>query len=312
MSVHEPCVELKPPSESEDEPSNGKKPKTEDPLVAANALASFAGPGTEEEGERSATIGVAPSSQKKHPDKRDEAPESSVHNDDDDTETTVSCASDSAAGAVAAAAAAAASGAIQKAMMAVKQEQHVLAEREEAVKRQRSKAARFCAESRARRRLRTMIFDQSTDPATQQLRFAQLQQLQQSQIRNQARCTSTIDSPHPGPTPPVRLASPIGRRSSAAVLHLAAIAAWHYRKPASHPSDGAVRDAPDLSAAQPCSRRVVSLLSRPSEHGSTLPAAARLSRVEPCRLWANADRHSADANAPRARTHGLSSSERVP
>ena len=310
MTLDAPSVELKRPSEPEDEPSNGKKSKTEDPLVAANALASFARPSTEEEG--SAAADAAPLTEDPQPEKEEDALERSVHSDDDDTEATAGTDSVASASDSAAVAALAASRAIQEAMMAVKQEQHVLAEREEAVKRQRSKAARFCAESRARRRLRTMIFDQSTDPATQQLRFAQLQQLQQSQIRNQARCTSTIDSPHPGPTPPVRLSSPIGRRSSAAVLHLAAIAAWHYRKPASHPSDGAVRDAPDLSAAQPCSRRVVSLLSRPSEHGSTLPAAARLSRVEPCRLWANADRHSADANAPRARTHGLSSSERVP
>ena len=52
MSPDESSVELKRPSDaSEDAPSQGKKPRTgEDPLVAANALASFAGPSTEEEG----------------------------------------------------------------------------------------------------------------------------------------------------------------------------------------------------------------------------------------------------------------------
>jgi hypothetical protein len=233
-----PPEELKRPSESEQEPCNGKKPRTEDPLVAADVLACFAGPGSEDEHDSSNTTDAAPSSEKKQPAKQDEAPEGSVHNDDDDTETTVSCASDSVVGAgagagagaagaagaagvagaaaeaaeaeeaaaagagvgaAAAAAAAAASGAIQKAMLAVKQEQHVLAKREEVVKRQRSKAARFCAESRARRRLRTMIFEQSADPATQQLQLTQLQHLQQSQIRNQARCLLHPLTPHPGP-----------------------------------------------------------------------------------------------------------------
>ena len=69
--------------------------------------------------------------------------------------------------------------------MTVKHEQDTLAEREQAIKRQRSKAARFCADSRARRRLRTMIFEGASDPATQQLRLAQMQQLQQSQLRSQ-------------------------------------------------------------------------------------------------------------------------------
>jgi hypothetical protein len=82
-------------------------------------------------------------------------------------------------------AATAAADAIQQALMTVKQEQDTLAEREKAIKRQRSKAARFCADSRARRRLRTMIFEGASDPATQQLRLAQMQQLQQSQLRSQ-------------------------------------------------------------------------------------------------------------------------------
>ena len=196
MIPEAPPDDLKRPSESEQEPCDGKKPRTEDPLVAANALACFAGPGSEDGSKVSDTTDAAPSNENEQPVKQDEAPKGSVHYDDDDTETTVFCASDSvlvAAGAGvgttdAAAAAAAASGAIQKAMLAVKQEQHTLAEREDKVKRQRSKAARFCAESRARRRLRTMVFDQAADPITQQLRLTQLQQLQQTQIRNQARC----------------------------------------------------------------------------------------------------------------------------
>ena len=197
MIPEAPPGDLKRPSESKQESCDGKKPRTEDPLVAANALACFAGPGSEDGSKVSDTTDAAPSNENKHPVKQDEAPKGSVHYDDDDTETTVSCASDSvvvAAAAVvgtagaAAAAAPAASGAIQKAMLAVKQEQHTLAEREDKVKRQRSKAARFCAESRARRRLRTMVFDQAADPITQQLRLTQLQQLQQTQIRNQARC----------------------------------------------------------------------------------------------------------------------------
>ena len=191
-----PPDDLKRPPESEQEPCDGKKPRTEDPLVAANALACFAGPGSEDGSKVSDTTDAAPSNENEQPVRQDEAPKGSVHYDDDDTETTVFCASDSvlaAAGAGvgttdAAAAAAAASGAIQKAMLAVKQEQHTLAEHEDKVKRQRSKAARFCAESRARRRLRTMVFDQAADPITQQLRLTQLQQLQQTQIRNQARC----------------------------------------------------------------------------------------------------------------------------
>ena len=123
--------------------------------------------------------------------------------DDNDAGTgSAASASDSAAQIASAAARA-----IQEAMNTVKQEQHVLAEREEAVKRQRSKAARFCADSRARRRLRTMIFEQSADPATQQMRIAQMQQLQQSQIRSQARPPPplppppTPPHPHPQPTP---------------------------------------------------------------------------------------------------------------
>jgi len=196
MIPEAPPGDLKRPSESEQESCDGKKPRTEDPLVAANALACFAGPGSEDGSKVSDTTDAAPSNENKQPVKQDEAPKGSVHYDDDDTETTVSCASDSVVVAAAvvgtagaaAAAAAAASGAIQKAMLAVKQEQHTLAEREDKVKRQRSKAARFCAESRARRRLRTMVFDQAADPITQQLRLTQLQQLQQTQIRNQARC----------------------------------------------------------------------------------------------------------------------------
>ena len=196
MIPEAPPDDLKRPSESEQEPCDGKKPRTEDPLVAANALACFAGPGSEDGSKVSDTTDAAPSNENEQPVRQDEAPKGSVHYDNDDTETTVFCASDSvlvAAGAGvgttdAASAAAAASGAIQKAMLAVKQEQHTLAEREDKVKRQRSKAARFCAESRARRRLRTMVFDQAADPITQQLRLTQLQQLQQTQIRNQARC----------------------------------------------------------------------------------------------------------------------------
>ena len=196
MIPEAPPDDLKRPSESEQESCDGKKPRTEDPLVAANALACFAGPGSEDGSKVSDTTDAAPSNENEQPVKQDEAPKGRVHYDDDDTETTVFCASDSvlvAAGAGvgttdAAAAAAAASGAIQKAMLAVNQEQHALAEREDTVKRQRSKAARFCAESRARRRLCTMVFDQAADPITQQLRLTQLQQLQQTQIRNQARC----------------------------------------------------------------------------------------------------------------------------
>ena len=93
-----PPEELKRPSESEQEPCNGKKPRTEDPLVAADVLACFAGPGSEDEHDSSNTTDAAPSSEKKQPAKQDEAPEGSVHNDDDDTETTVSCASDSVVG----------------------------------------------------------------------------------------------------------------------------------------------------------------------------------------------------------------------
>ena len=190
MIPEAPPNDLKRPSESEQEPCDGKKPRTKDPLVAANALACFAGPGSEDGSKVSDTTDAAPSNEYEQPVRLDEAPKGSVHYDDNGTERTVFCASDSvlvAAGAGvgttdAAAAAAAASGAIQKAMLAVKQEQHTLAEREDKVKRQRSKAARFCAESRARRRLRTMVFDQAADPITQ------LQQLQQTQIRNQARC----------------------------------------------------------------------------------------------------------------------------
>jgi len=180
MIPQAPPHDLKRPSESEQESCDGKKPRTENPLVAANALACFAGPGSED---GSDTTDAAPSNENKQPVKQDEAPKDSVHYDDDDTETT-----------------AAASGAIQRAMLAVKQEQHTLAEREDKVKLQRSKAARFCAESRARRRLRTMVFEQSADPITQQLRLTQLQQLQQTQIRNQQLQNSVgIARPAVGP-----------------------------------------------------------------------------------------------------------------
>ena len=81
-----PPEELKRPSESEQEPCNGKKPRTEDPLVAADVLACFAGPGSEDEHDSSNTTDAAPSSEKKQPAKQDEAPEGSVHNDDDDTD----------------------------------------------------------------------------------------------------------------------------------------------------------------------------------------------------------------------------------
>lgn len=191
MSLDDPSVELKRPSESEDAPSNGKKSKTEDPLVAANALAAFARPSTEEEG--SAAADTSPHSEDPPPDKGEEVIAQQV-SDDDDTEATAGTESAASASDSASVAATAASRAIQDAMNTVKQEQHVLAEREEAVKRQRSKAARFCADSRARRRLRTMIFEQSADPATQQLRIAQMQQLQQSQIRNQ-QLQHGVDAP---------------------------------------------------------------------------------------------------------------------
>ena len=196
MSLDGPSVELKRPSESEDAPSNGKKSKTEDPLVAANALAAFARPSTEEEG--SAAADTSPHSEDPPPDKGEEVIAQQV-SDDDDTEATAGTESAASASDSASVAATAASRAIQDALNTVKQEQHVLAEREEAVKRQRSKAARFCADSRARRRLRTMIFEQSADPATQQLQLTQLQHLQQTQIRNQARCLLHPLTPHPGP-----------------------------------------------------------------------------------------------------------------
>ena len=202
MIPEAPPDDLKRPPESEQEPCDGKKPRTEDPLVAANALACFAGPGSEDGSKVSDTTDAAPSNENEQPVRQDEAPKGSVHYDNDDTETTVFCASDSVlvAGAGvgttdAAAAAAAASGAIQKAMLAVNQEQHALAEREDTVKRQRSKSARFVAESRARLRLRTMIFDPSADPSAQQLLLTQLQQLQQTQLRNQARWC--LLHPHP-------------------------------------------------------------------------------------------------------------------
>ena len=198
MSLDGPSVELKRPSESEDAPSNGKKSKTEDPLVAANALAAFARPSTEEEG--SAAADTSPHSEDPPPDKGEEVIAQQV-SDDDDTEATAGTESAASASDSASVAATAASRAIQDALNTVKQEQHVLAEREEAVKRQRSKAARFCADSRARRRLRTMIFEQSADPATQQLRIAQMQQLQQSQIRNQARCPRLAPLLPPPPCP---------------------------------------------------------------------------------------------------------------
>ena len=204
MIPEAPPDDLKRPSESEQEPCDGKKPRTEDPLVAANALACFAGPGSEDGSKVSDTTDAAPSNEYEQPVRLDEAPKGSVHYDDNGTERTVFCASDSvlvAAGAGvgttdAAAAAAAASGAIQKAMLAVNQEQHALAEREDTVKRQRSKSARFVAESRARLRLRTMIFDQSAGPSAQQLLLTQLQQLQQTQLRNQARWCLLLH-PHP-------------------------------------------------------------------------------------------------------------------
>lgn len=182
MSPDESSVELKRPSdESEDAPSQGKKPRTgEDPLVAANALASFAGPSTEEEGPAAADASPPSEDPPPPPDKEEEVIAQQVSDDNDAGTGSAASASDSAAQIASAAARA-----IQEAMNTVKQEQHVLAEREEAVKRQRSKAARFCADSRARRRLRTMIFEQSADPATQQMRIAQMQQLQQSQIRSQ-------------------------------------------------------------------------------------------------------------------------------
>ena len=179
MSPDESSVELKRPSDaSEDAPSQGKKPRTgEDPLVAANALASFAGPSTEEEDPAAADASPPGEDPPPPPDKEEEVIAQQVSDDNDAGTGSAASASDSAAQIASAAARA-----IQEAMNTVKQEQHVLAEREEAVKRQRSKAARFCADSRARRRLRTMIFEQSADPATQQMRIAQMQQLQQSQI----------------------------------------------------------------------------------------------------------------------------------
>ena len=331
MIPEAPPDDLKRPSESEQESCDGKKPRTEDPLVSANTLACFAGPGSEDGSKVSDTIDAAPSNENKQPVKQDEAPKGSVHYDDDDTETTVSCASDSvvvAAAAVvgtagaAAAAAAAASGAIQKAMLAVKQEQHTLAEREDKVKRQRSKAARFCAESRARRRLRTMVFDQAAGPITQQLRLTQLQQLQQTQIRNQARCLLHPHTPHPRLVPgPVRSSSPIVARlvalrlSPAAVLRFAATAEQRRDRSSSsgpYRPCSAVRDANVFSAAQPSSRRVLPFHSRPSEHGSTVPATARLPRVESLRPQRNANGYSDDANDPRKPTHGLSRGKRIP
>ena len=105
------------------------------------------------------------------------------------------------------------------------------------------------------------------------------------------------------------------RPSPVAVLRLAAAAVRRRdRSPSGgpHPPDSAVRDADVLSAAQPCSWRVLPFLSRPSEHGSTIPATARLSRVESLRPQRNADRYPDDAYAPRARTNGLSRGERVP
>ena len=330
MIAEAPPDDLKRPSESEQESCDGKKPRTEDPLVVANTLACFAGPGSEHGSKVSDTTDAAPSNENKQPVKQDEA-KGSVHYDDDDTETTVSCASDSVVVATAAvvgtagaaaAAAAAASGAIQKALLAVKQEQHTLAEREDKVKRQRSKAARFCAESRARRRLRTMVFDQAADPITQQLRLTQLQQLQQTQIRNQARCLLHPHTPHPRLVPgPVRSSSPTVARlvalrlSPVTVLRFAATAEQRrHRSSSSGPYRpcSAVRDANVLSAAQPSSRRVLPFRSRPSEHGSTVPAAARLPRVESLRPQRSASSYSDDANDPCTPTNGLSRGKRIP
>ena len=95
MIPEAPPDDLKRPSESEQESCDGKKPRTEDPLVAANALACFAGPGSEDGSKVSDTTDAAPSNENEQPVRQDEAPKGSVHYDDDDTETTVSCASDS-------------------------------------------------------------------------------------------------------------------------------------------------------------------------------------------------------------------------
>ena len=74
MSPDESSVELKRPSDaSEDAPSQGKKPRTgEDPLVAANALASFAGPSTEEEGPAAADASPPGEDPPPPPDKEEE------------------------------------------------------------------------------------------------------------------------------------------------------------------------------------------------------------------------------------------------
>ena len=167
-----------------------------------------------------------------------------------------------------------------------------------------------------------MVFDQVADPITQQLRLTQLQQLQQTQIRNQARCLLHPHTPHPRLVPgPVRSSSPTVARlvalrlSPVTVLRFAATAEQRrHRSSSSGPYRpcSAVRDANVLSAAQPSSRRVLPFRSRPSEHGSTVPAAARLPRVESLRPQRSASSYSDDANDPCTPTNGLSRGKRIP
>ena len=127
----------------------------------------------------------------------------------------------------------------------------------------------------------------------------------------------TPPTPSTSPWPRVRLSSPIVARLIA--LRLSLVAVLRFAATAEQRRDRLSSSGPyppcsanALSAAQPSSRRALPLLSRPSEHGATIPAAARLPRVESLRPQRNANGYSDDANDPCKPTHGLSRGKRIP
>ena len=127
----------------------------------------------------------------------------------------------------------------------------------------------------------------------------------------------TPPTPSTSPWPRVRLSSPIVARVIALRLSLVAVlrsaaTAEQCRDRLSSSGPYPPCSANALSAAQPSSRRVLPFDSRPSEHGSTIPAAARLPRVESLRPQRSASSYSDDANDPCTPTNGLSRGKRIP
>ena len=127
----------------------------------------------------------------------------------------------------------------------------------------------------------------------------------------------TPPTPSISPWPRVRLSSPIVARLIA--LRLSLVAVLRFAATAEQRRDRLSSSGPyppcsanALSAAQPFSRRALPLLSRPSEHGATIPAAARLPRVESLRPQRSASSYSDDTNDPCTPTNGLSRGKRIP